>query len=157
MPHPAVNPCARLRVRPCKCQARRVTTLADVDRQEALFARAFAAGDPALAHPLYEPDVVYLSPTVRLFDWPRRIEGVERALEFIALTIARCRDIDYRCVERAVLPGADAAYARIHFDWTTDGRRLRSSYVVVYRYRNGRIAQQELYYDPSAPPEVLSA
>ena len=155
MTFPAVNPPARLRVRPCKCQARPVPTLDDVDRQEALFARAFAAGDPAIARPLYRPDVVYLSPTVRLFDWPRRIEGVEKTLEFISLTIARCRDITYRCVERAILPGGDAAYTRIHFDWTTDGRRLRSSYVVVYRYRDGRIAQQELYYDPSAPPEIL--
>jgi ketosteroid isomerase-like protein len=132
-----------------------VPTLEDVDRQEALFARAFAAGDPALARPLYQPDVVYLSPTVRLFDWPRRIEGIEKTLEFIALTIARCRDIAYRCVERAILPGQDAAYTSIHFDWTMDERRLRSSYVVVYRYRDGRIAQQELYYDPSAPPEIL--
>lgn len=151
----AVNPPARLRVRPCKWQARPVPALDDVDRQEALFARAFAAGDPALARALYQPDVVYLSPTVRLFDWPRRIEGVEKTLEFIALTIVRCRDIAYRCVERALLPGQDAAYTRIHFDWTVDGRRLRSNYVVVYRYRDGRIAQQELYYDPSAPPEVL--
>jgi ketosteroid isomerase-like protein len=155
MPPPAVNPAARLRVRPCKCQARPMPTLDDIDRQEALFARAFAAGDPALARALYDPEVVYLSPTVRLFDWPRRIEGVEKTLEFIALTIARCRDIAYRCVERAILPGPDAAYVRIHFDWTADARRLRSNYVVVYRYRGGRIAQQELYYDPSAPPEVL--
>jgi ketosteroid isomerase-like protein len=130
-------------------------TLEDVDRQEAVFARAFAAGDPTIARPLYRPDVVYLSPTVRLFDWPRRIEGVDRTLEFIALTIARCRAITYRCVERAILPESDAAYARIHFDWTADARRLRSNYVVVYRYREARIAQQELYYDPSAPPEVL--
>jgi ketosteroid isomerase-like protein len=154
MPFPAVNPTAGLRARPGKCQARRVT-LDDVDRQEAIFARAFAAGDPALARALYAPDVVYVSPTVRLYDWPRRIDGIDRTLEFIALTITRCRDIAYRCVERAVLPGAEAAYTRIHFDWTLDGRRLRSDYVVVYRYRDGRIARQELYYDPSAPPEVL--
>ena len=128
-----------------------------VDRQEAVFARAFAAGDLTLARPLYQPDVVYLSPTVRLFDWPRRIEGVDRTLEFIALTVARCRDVDYRCVERAVIPGSDAAYVRIQFNWAADGGRLRSSYVVVYRYREGRIAQQELYYDPSAPPEVVAA
>ena len=124
--------------------------------QEAVFAEAFAAGEVGRARHLYDPEVVYRSPTVRLFGWPRQIDGVERALEFIALTITRCRDIAYRCVERAVLPGAEAAYTRIHFDWTLDGRRLRSDYVVVYRYRDGRIARQELYYDPSAPPEVLS-
>jgi hypothetical protein len=28
-------------------------------------------------------------------------------------------------------------------------RRLRSEYVVVYRYRQGLIVRQELYYDPS--------
>ncbi|MBV8927814.1 MAG: hypothetical protein JO152_01645 [Mycobacteriaceae bacterium] len=49
--------------------------------QEAGFARAFAHGDPALARDLYQPDVVYMSPTVRLFDWPARIDGVERTLE----------------------------------------------------------------------------
>ena len=131
-------------------------TLEAVDRQEALFARAFAAGDLELVRPLYRADVVYWSPTVRLFDWPRRIAGVDRTLEFIALTIARCRDIAYRCVERALIPGDDAAYVRVEFDWTADTRRLRSTYVVVYRYRDGRIARQELYYDPSAPPEVLA-
>jgi ketosteroid isomerase-like protein len=130
-------------------------TLEAIDRQETVFARAFAAADLALARPLYDPDVVYLSPTVRLFDWPRRIEGVDRTLEFIALTIARCRDIDYRCVERALVAGSDAAFVRIEFDWTADARRLRSSYVVVYRYRDARIVRQELYYDPSAPPELV--
>ena len=130
-------------------------TLDAIDRQEALFARAFAAADIELARPLYHPDVVYLSPTVRLFDWPRRIEGVERTLEFITLTIKRCRDISYRCVERALLGDGDAAFVRINFDWTLDGRRLRSNYIVVYRYRDGKIVQQELYYDPSAAPEAL--
>ena len=77
--------------------------------QEAAFARAFAAGDVGLARELYAPDVVYLSPTVRLFDRPRRIEGVERTLEFIALTIQRCRDIAYRAVESAIVAAADAA------------------------------------------------
>ena len=130
-------------------------TLADVDRQEAVFARAFAAGNVELARELYHPDVAYVSPTVRLFDWPRRIEGVDRALEFIALTIARCRDVSYRCVERALVGDGDAAFVRVHFDWTLEGRRLRSNYVVAYRYRDGKIARQELYYDPSAPPEPL--
>ena len=52
--------------------------------QEACFARAFAARDLEIARTLYHPDVVYLSPTVRLYGWPHRIEGVERTLEFIA-------------------------------------------------------------------------
>lgn len=124
--------------------------------QEAALARAFAAHDPALARSLYHPGVVYLSPTVRLFDWPARIEGVERTLEFIALTIRRCEAIHYRAVEWSLLAHRDAAFVRIHFDWTTAGRRLRSNYVVLYRYRDGLIGQQELYYDPSAPPEELT-
>jgi ketosteroid isomerase-like protein len=123
--------------------------------QEAAFARAFAGRDLSLVRGLYAPDVVYLSPTVRLFDWPRRIEGVERTLEFIALTIERCDDIRYEAVEWAIAPAGDAAFVVIHFDWTLEGRRLRSRYVVVYHYRAGRIAQQEVCYDPSAPPEVL--
>jgi ketosteroid isomerase-like protein len=132
-----------------------VITLDAVDRQEAVFARAFAAADLELARALYDPHVVLVSPTVRLFDWPRRIEGVDRTLAFVTLTIGRCRDIAYRCVERGLVDGADAAFVRIEFDWTTDARRLRSSYVVAYRYRAGRIARQELYYDPSAPPELV--
>ena len=61
--------------------------------QEALFARAFAAGDLAIACDLYQADVVYVSPTVRLFGWPARIDGIERTLEFIALSGQRraCR------------------------------------------------------------------
>jgi hypothetical protein len=72
--------------------------------QEASFARAFAAGDPAVARDLYQPDVVYVSPTVRLFEWPDRIDGIERTLEFIALTIRGCPDIRYEAVERAITP-----------------------------------------------------
>ena len=129
---------------------------ADLAVQEAAFARAFAARDVELMRDLYDEGVVYLSPTVRLFDWPRRIEGIERTTEFVSLTIRRCRDIRYEAVERVIAPAGDAAFVRIHFDWTTSDRRLRSNYVVIYRYRDGLIAQQELYYDPSAPPEVLA-
>jgi ketosteroid isomerase-like protein len=125
--------------------------------QEACFAQAFADGDPALARDLYQPDVVYVSPTVRLFDWPARIDGIERALEFIALTIGGCPDIRYEAVEHAVTPGADAAFVRVQFDWTQGAERLRSTYVVIYRYRGGRIARQELYYDPSGTLERLGA
>lgn len=123
--------------------------------QEACFARAFAAGDPAIARDLYQPDVVYVSPTVRLFDWPERIDGVERTLEFIALTVSGCTDIRYEAVEHVITPGADAAFVRVEFDWTSGGQRLRSTYVVVYRYRDGRIARQELYYDPSGALQRL--
>jgi len=123
--------------------------------QEATFARAFAARDLEIARPLYHPDVVYLSPTVRLFGWPARIEGVERMLEFIGLTIQQCEAITYRAVEQAVVPDTGSAFVRIHFDWSRSGQRLRSNYVVIYRYRDGRIGRQELYYDPSAPLEIL--
>ena len=44
---------------------------------------------------------------------------------------------------------------RVHFDFTMGAVRLRSTYVVVYRYRDALIAQQELYYDPSGQLEVL--
>ena len=125
--------------------------------QEACFARAFAEGDLAAARDLYQPDVVYVSPTVRLFDWPARIDGIERTLEFIALTIRACSDIRYEAVEQAIMPGADAAFVRVQFDWTQGSERLRSTYVVVYRYRDGRIARQELYYDPSGALERLVA
>jgi ketosteroid isomerase-like protein len=125
--------------------------------QEASFARAFADGDPATVRDLYQPDVVYVSPTVRLFDWPDRIDGIERTLEFLALTIRGCTDIRYELLEHAITPGADAAFVRVQFDWTQGGQRLRSTYVVIYRYRDGRIARQELYYDPSGKLERLGA
>jgi ketosteroid isomerase-like protein len=124
--------------------------------QEGCFARAFAEGDPAIARELYQPDVVYVSPTVRLFDWPAEIEGIERTLEFIGLTIRGCADIRYEAVESAISPGADAAFVRVQFDWTQDAQRLRSTYVVIYRYRDGRIVRQELYYDPSGTLERLA-
>lgn len=130
-------------------------TLASIDAQEARFAEAFTAGDIQLARDLYHPDVVYASPTTRLFGRPSQIEGVEETLEFVQLTITGCRNIAYRCEERAVLPGATAAYTRIVFDWDTDDARLRSLYVVVYRYRRGGIGRQELYYDPSGPLERI--
>jgi ketosteroid isomerase-like protein len=120
-----------------------------LDAQEGTMAAAFAAGDVQATRALYNSDVVYLSPTTRLYGWPARVEGVERALEFIALTISAVSDIAYAVDERAVIPGR-GAYVRVHFDFTLDGDRLRSTYVVIYRYRAGRIVQQELYYDPSA-------
>ena len=133
-------------------------TPALLDEQEAAFARAFAAADLSLVRERYDPEVVYLSPTVRLYGWPQRIEGVDRTLEFIGLTILNCDDIHYEAVERVIAPDGATAFVRIHFDWThDDGQRLRSNYVVVYRYRGALISQQELYYDPSAPLEVLGA
>jgi ketosteroid isomerase-like protein len=130
-------------------------TAAALEAQEATFARAYAAGDVTLARDLYHPAVEYRSPTVRLFDWPRRIDGIDRTLEFIALTIRECRETRYEAVESAIVPGGESAFVRIHFDWTREGRRLRSSYVVCYRYRDALIGRQELYYDPSAPPRVV--
>ena len=123
--------------------------------QEACFARAFADGDPGIARDLYQPDVVYVSPTVRLFDWPAQIEGIEHTLEFIALTIRGCMDIRYQATELAIVPGAEVAFVRVQFDWTSGEQRLRSTYVVIYRYRDGLIARQELYYDPSGTLQRL--
>jgi|SRR5579862_2340449 len=123
--------------------------------QEECFARAFAQGDLSIARPLYHPDVLYLSPTVRLFGWPARIDGVDRTLEFIALTVRGVCDVDYRTVESAIVPGGAAAFVRVQFDFTRDARRLRSRYVVIYRYRDGLIGQQELYYDPTGVLEEL--
>lgn len=130
-------------------------TLEAIDAQEAAFARAFAAGDIGLARPLYHPDVRYLSPTTRLFGGPAVIEGVDATLSFVQQTIEGCRHIAYGLDERAVLPGGAAAYTRIAFDWDNGDERLRSLYVVVYRYVDGLIARQELYYDPDGPLERL--
>jgi len=127
-----------------------------VDAQEERFAAAFEAGDISLAGTLYAPDVVYVSPTTRLFGWPARIVGVESALEFIQLTITGLSDISYAVDERALIErhtdsgNGGAAYIRVLFDFELQGARLRSTYVVVYRYLDGLIARQELYYDPSA-------
>ena len=118
-------------------------------------AAAFAAGDVSGTRDLYHPDLVYLSPTHRLYGWPARICGVDATLEFIALTIAGVTDIVYAVDERALVVGGNGAYVRVTFDFTRDEVRLRSLYVVAYRYRAGRIVQQELYYDPSGPLERL--
>jgi ketosteroid isomerase-like protein len=141
-------------------------SLGALDAQEEIFASAFAAGDISLARALYAADVVYLSPTVRLFGWPSRIVGIEQALEFIQLTITGLSDIVYGVDERALIAtagatgtggrdGAASAYVRVRFDFDTQAARLRSTYAVVYRYRDSLIAQQELYYDPSGELERL--
>jgi ketosteroid isomerase-like protein len=123
--------------------------------QERVFADAFAVHDLERTRPLYQPDVVYLSPTVRLFGWPARVEGVDGTLEFIGLTIGACRRIEYTPREWACLADGRSAFVRLHFDWDQGEARLRSNYVVLYRYRAGRIAQQELYYDPSGRVEQI--
>ena len=128
-----------------------------IAEQEDRFARAFAAGDLSLVRPLYHPDVAYVSPTVRLYGWPAVIEGVDRTLEFIALTVRHVTDVRYRALECALAPATGAAFVRIEFDFTRNGRRLRSTYVVVYQYRDGLIVRQELYYDPSGRLEELQA
>ncbi len=120
------------------------------------FAKAFASGDLEITRPFYHPEVVYLSPTVRLFGWPQRIEGIDRTLEFIGLTIENLEDVRYRAVETAISPQTTSAFVRVHFDWTMEKQRVRSNYVVIYRYRKALIAQQEIYYDPSGRLEVLS-
>ena len=128
-----------------------------LDAQEARFAAAFEAGDISLAGTLYAPDVVYVSPTTRLFGWPARLVGVEQALEFIQLTITGLADISYAVDERGLIADDAGAYVKVRFDFDMRGARLRSNYVVVYRYRDTLIAQQELYYDPSAELERVPA
>ena len=139
-------------------------SLGAVDAQEELFATAFAAGNISMARSLYAPDVVYVSPTTRLFGWPPRVVGIEQVLEFIQLTITGLSDVAYGVDERALIAGgasdagaggAASAYVRVLFDFDMHGDRLRSTYVVVYRYRDSLIAQQELYYDPSGQLERL--
>jgi ketosteroid isomerase-like protein len=131
-------------------------SLEDVDAQEERFATAFAAGDISGARNLYASDVVYLSPTTRLFGWPARIMGVAKTFEFIQLTITGLVDISYAVDERALIGPGASAYVRVRFDFGSGGARVRSTYVVVYRYRDGLIAQQELYYDPSGALERVS-
>jgi hypothetical protein len=84
----------------------------------------------------------YLSPTVRLFGWPPRIEGVDKTLEFIQLTIRSCRDIRYEAVELACCPAGIPLSRAFQFDWNAGHAAARSIYVVLYRYRNGLIRQQ---------------
>lgn len=142
---------------------RSTLSLAAVDAQEERLAVAFATGDVSMAKALYQPDVVYISPTTRLFGWPARIVGRDKTLEFIQVTISGLSDISYSVDERALISnsGGDAegaqgaAYVRVHFDFNMRAVRLRSTYVVVYRYRDELIAQQELYYDPSGDLAIL--
>ena len=47
------------------------------------------------------------------------------------------------------------ANVRVRFDWDHGDQRLRSNYVVLYRYRDGLIARQEIFYDPSGHLERL--
>ncbi len=124
-------------------------------RQESLFARAFAEPNLSWLRPLYAEDVLYLSPTVRLFGWPRRVEGVDKTLEFIGLTVANCPSIQYEAVESACLPDGNSSFVRVHFDWDQGDQRLRSNYVVLYRYRDSLISKQEIFYDPSGHIERL--
>jgi hypothetical protein len=92
---------------------------------------------------------------VRLFDWPARIEGVERTLEFIGLTLRGCRAIAYAPQEWSCLADGRSAFVRVHVDWDQGPARLGSDYVVLYRYRAGRSAEQALYYDPSGRVERI--
>ena len=83
--------------------------------------------------------------------------GLRKTLEFIQLTLQSCRAIRYEAVEQVLLPDGSSAFVRIQFDFDLGEQWLRSNYVVLDRYRAGRIARQELYYDPSAPLESLGA
>ncbi len=89
-------------------------SLTAVDAQEERLAAAFARGDISMAKDLYQPDVVYISPTTRLFGWPARIVGRDQAFEFIQVTISGLSDISYSVDERALIPdsGGDAEGAQ---------------------------------------------
>ena len=80
---------------------------------------------------------------------------MEKTLEFIGLSIESCSSIQYQAVESACLPDGASSFVRVHFDWDQGDERLRSNYVVLYRYREGLIAQQEIFYDPSGTVEKL--
>ncbi len=120
--------------------------------QEEIFREAYEKGDIYLARALYHPDLVYVSPTFRIIDRPSWImTGLEAGLEFIQATLSEIHNIRYEAVSIAIVPGGRAAFAQIHFDWDAEGGgRVRSNYISLYRYHgDGRIAQQEIYYDPS--------
>jgi ketosteroid isomerase-like protein len=133
-------------------------TVEHLRKQEQCFAAAFASGDLERLRPLYAPDVVYISPTVRLYDWPARIEGVDKILEFIGLTVRQLKDITYEAVDFALTADRAGAFVCVHFDWAADAKtRLRCRYAILYRYRERLIATQELFYDPSGRLEVIAS
>ena len=120
--------------------------------QEEIFRACYEKGDIEGARALYHPDLVYVSPTFRIIDRPSWImTGIEDGLEFIQATLSGIPNIRYQAVSTAIVPGGRAAFAQIHFDWDAqDGGRVRSNYVSRYAYHeDGRIVQQEIYYDPS--------
>ena len=130
--------------------------------QEVIFRECYEKGDIYRARALYHPDLVYVSPTFRIIDRPSFIMiGIEAGLEFIQATLSGISNIRYTAVATAIVPGGRAAFAQIHFDWDAEGGgRVRSNYVSMYRYHaDGRIVQQEIYYDPSgvlSNPDVPS-
>ena len=121
-------------------------------QQEEIFSECYGKGDIQPARALYHPDLVYVSPTFRIIGRPSwAMTGIEAGLDFIQATLSGIRNIRYRAVSTAIAPGGHAAFAQIHFDWDAgDGGRVRSNYVSRYGYhQDGRIVQQEIYYDPS--------
>ena len=121
-------------------------------QQEAVFRECYEKGDIFLGRALYHPDLVYVSPTFRIIDRPSWImTGIEAGLDFIQATLSGIPNIRYEAVSTAIVPGGRTAFAQIHFDWDAEGGgRVRSNYVSLYRYHeDGRIVQQEIYYDPT--------
>lgn len=121
-------------------------------RQEEIFRECYETGDIHPARDLYHPELVYVSPTFRIIDRPSWImTGIEAGLDFIQATLSGIPNIRYRAVTTAIVPGGRAAFSQIHFDWDAEGGgRVRSNYVSLYRYHeDGRIVQQEIYYDPN--------
>ena len=90
---------------PCLGRITRMLTLDTIDRHEALFARAFAARDLEIVRPALQPDVAYVSPTVRLSIGRNASKGVVRSPSS-AHDSRDVTHIAYRCVERALVTDA---------------------------------------------------
>ena len=123
-----------------------------LSEQEEIFRECYEKGDIYLGRALYHPDLVYVSPTFRIIDRPSWVTtGIEAGLDFIQATLTGIDNVRYAAVSTAIVSGGRAAFAQIHFDWDGEGGgRVRSNYISMYRYHDdGRIAQQEIYYDPS--------
>lgn len=132
-------------------------------QQEETFRECFENADIQPARALYHPDLVYVSPTFRIIHRPSWImTGIEAGLEFVQATLSGVHNIRYRAVSTAVTSGGSGAFAQIHFDWDAkNGGRVRSNYISRYGYHaDGRIIQQEIYYDPNgvlSNPEAKTA
>ena len=122
----------------CRCEPPARCRSRSVDAQEERFAAAFAAGDISVAQStvrarrrLHQPHDTAL----RMAGAHRR--GRAARSNSSSSTITGLSDISYAVDERALIADDAGAYVRVRFDFDMRGERLRSTYVVVYRYRDG--------------------